>query len=120
MTRRLTEREQERLKLEREVIESAERERRRIGHELHDGIGQQLTATLMATNGLVDDLGSADPAMAGKAEHVGTQLRAAITEVRALSHGLAPVPLWEGGLEHALHPRGVAGEQANFGTHLGA
>ena len=48
----LAERENQRIELERQVIESAESERRRIGHELHDGIGQQLGGLLMAANSL--------------------------------------------------------------------
>lgn len=102
MSRQLAERERERVRLEREVIESAERERRRIGHELHDGLGQHLTAALMATNAMAEALQAGGSDVATRAEHLGEQLRDTIAEVRALSHGLAPVPLWEGGLEHAL------------------
>lgn len=40
---RLAEREREQEALEREVIGCVENERRRIGHELHDGTGQHLT-----------------------------------------------------------------------------
>lgn len=102
MTQRLADREQERTVLERAVIDSAENERRRIGHELHDGIGQQLTAVLMAINGLHDELQAKAPAFAEHAQHASQSLREALAEVRGLSHGLAPVPLWEQGLEHAL------------------
>ncbi len=102
MTQRLADRERERTELERAVIDSAENERRRIGHELHDGIGQQLTAVLMAINGLHDELQAKAPAFAEHAQHASQSLREALAEVRGLSHGLAPVPLWEQGLEHAL------------------
>ncbi len=53
MGTRLTEREAERVRLEREILETSERERRRIGRDLHDGIGQQLTAVSLATSGLI-------------------------------------------------------------------
>lgn len=102
MTQQLADRERERTVLERAMIDSAENERRRIGHELHDGIGQQLTAVLMAINGLHDELQAKAPAFAEHAQHASQSLREALAEVRALSHGLAPVPLWEQGLEHAL------------------
>ncbi|MFZ2277347.1 MAG: sensor histidine kinase [Prosthecobacter sp.] len=102
MTQQLADREQERTVLERAVIDSAENERRRIGHELHDGIGQQLTAVLMAINGLHDELQAKAPAFAEHAQHASQSLREALAEVRGLSHGLAPVPLWDQGLEHAL------------------
>ncbi|WP_395742759.1 ATP-binding protein [Prosthecobacter sp.] len=102
MTARLADREKERAELERAVIDSAENERRRIGHELHDGIGQQLTAVLMSINGLHDELQARVPALADHARHASQSLRETLAEVRALSHGLAPVPLWKQGLQHAL------------------
>ena len=103
MGTRLAEREAERVRLEREVLETSEHERRRIGQDLHDGIGQQLTAASLATNGLITALESAAPALAPQAENLSRQLRQTIAEVRALSHGLAPVALQDDGLLHALH-----------------
>ena len=100
---RLAEREAERVRLEREVLETSERERRRIGQDLHDGIGQQLTAASLATNGLITSLESAAPALAPQAESLSAQIRETIAEVRALSHGLAPVGLQDDGLMNALH-----------------
>ena len=44
------------MRLEREVLEISEGERRRIGQDLHDGLGQQLTAASMTTNALVGAL----------------------------------------------------------------
>jgi len=38
----------ERERLERELLEIGERERRRIGYDLHDGLGQHLTGTSLA------------------------------------------------------------------------
>lgn len=102
MSRQLRERERERAELEKEIIDSSELERRRIGHELHDGVGQRLTAVLMGTHALAEELQNGSPAAASKMENLSGQLRGAISEVRTLSHGLAPVPPWEGGLEHAL------------------
>ena len=103
MGARLAEREAERARLEREVLETTERERRRIGQDLHDGLGQQLTAASLATSGLITALESAAPALAPQAEGLGRQLRETIAEVRSLSHGLAPVALQDDGLMHALH-----------------
>ena len=77
MAARLGEREAERLRLEREVLETTERERQRIGEDLHDGLGQQLTAASLAINGLIATLESAAPALAPQAENVGRQLRKA-------------------------------------------
>ena len=103
MVVRLGEREAERLRLEREVLETTERERRRIGQDLHDGLGQQLTAASLATNGLISAFEADFPALVPRMENLGRQLRESIAEVRALSHGLAPVALQDEGLMHALH-----------------
>ncbi len=103
MGTRLAEREAERVRLEREILETSERERRRIGRDLHDGIGQQLTAVSLATSGLITALESAAPELVTQAENLGGQIRETIAAVRALSHGLAPVGLQDDGLMHALH-----------------
>ncbi|MGB8352971.1 MAG: sensor histidine kinase, partial [Chthoniobacteraceae bacterium] len=103
MVVRLGERDAERLRLEREILETTERERRRIGQDLHDGLGQQLTAASLAASGLVSALESEFPALVPRMENLGRQIRESIAEVRALSHGLAPVALQEEGLMHALH-----------------
>ncbi len=103
MAAKLREREAEQVRLEREVLEISEGERRRIGHDLHDGLGQRLTAASMTTNALVSAAQKADaPALAERGEDIGRQLREAIAEVRSLSHGLAPVALADDGLMAAL------------------
>lgn len=103
MGARLAEREVERVRLERVILDTSEREQRRIGADLHDGLGQKLTAASLATNGLITALGSVAPSLVPQAECLSVQLRETIAEVRTLSHGLAPVPLAHDGLMHALH-----------------
>jgi signal transduction histidine kinase len=103
MAAKLHEREIEQLRLEREVLEISEGERRRIGHDLHDGLGQRLTAASMGLNALVAALKADDaPALAERSEDIGRQIREAIAETRSLSHGLAPVALVDDGLMSAL------------------
>ena len=102
MTARLREREAEQLRLEREVLEISEGERRRIGQDLHDGLGQQSTAASMTTNALVGVLKTEAPELAERGDDIGRQLREAIAETRSLSHGLAPVALVDDGLMSAL------------------
>jgi signal transduction histidine kinase len=89
--------------MEQVLLGITERERRRIGADLHDSLGQKLTAASLTANGLLLALDSAKPELMALAESVGAQLREAIAETRALSHGLAPVPLQDDGLMHALH-----------------
>ncbi|HZJ16606.1 MAG TPA: histidine kinase [Chthoniobacteraceae bacterium] len=102
MVAKLREREARQIRLEREVLEISESEKRRIGHDLHDGLGQQLTAASMATNALVAAMKIDAPAFAQRADDIGCRLRNAIADVRALSHGLAPVALADDGLMSAL------------------
>jgi signal transduction histidine kinase len=103
MAAKLHEREIEQFRLEHEVLEISESERRRIGHDLHDGLGQRLTAASMGLNALVAALKAEDaPALAERGEDIGRQIREAIAETRSLSHGLAPVALVDDGLMSAL------------------
>ena len=89
--------------MEREILSVTERERRRIGQDLHDSLGQQLTAASLSANGLVLALESAHTELVPQAENLSRQLRDAIAETRTLSHGLLPVSLEDDGLMHALH-----------------
>ena len=102
MAAKLRKREMEQVRLEREVLEISESERRRIGHDLHDSLGRRLTAASMTTNAFIGVLKADAPALAERGEDIGRQLREAIAEVRWLSHGLAPVALVDDGLMAAL------------------
>ena len=93
---------EERQRLEREVVEATERERRAVGHELHDGLCQQLTAGLIAARMLERELSGR---AAGEARHAGSLAEivdVALGEARALARGLSPGPLPAGGLGAAL------------------
>ena len=103
MAAKLREREVEQGRLEREVLEISEGERQRIGHDLHDGLGQRLTAASMTANALVIAAQKAGaPMLAERGEEIGRQLREAIADTRTLAHGLAPVALADDGLMTAL------------------
>jgi len=93
MGKRLAERDAERVRLEREILHTSETECRRIGQDLHDDIGQRLTAASLATMGLITALESQAPELAPQAENLSEQIRQTIGAVRTLSHGLAPMGL---------------------------
>jgi signal transduction histidine kinase len=112
MSAQLHARELEQVRLEREVLEISERERRNVGHDLHDGLGQRLTAVSMTTNALVAALKTDAPTLAERGEDIGRQLRDAIAEARSLSHGLAPVALVDDGLMVALSTLAVSTERS--------
>jgi signal transduction histidine kinase len=93
---------QQRVHMEKQVIEVGERERRRLGHELHDGLGQRLTAAALAADALAESLSAGDREEATRATEMARQIRDAIKETRQLSHGLAPLGIEQGGLVNAL------------------
>lgn len=81
--------EEERRRLEREILEISDREQQRIGEDLHDGLGQQLTAIEMLCAGLKADVAS-QPALERQVERIAQNLRESITQVRLVARGLAP------------------------------
>lgn len=93
---------EERQRLEREVIESSERERRTIGHELHDGLCQQLSASLLSARMLERSLANHGAPEAEQAGTLAEVIDAALSDARSLARGLSPGPLAPGGLEAAL------------------
>jgi PAS domain S-box-containing protein len=88
--------------LQREVLEIAALEQRRIGQELHDGIGQELTGLTMLTQRLVGELTTHDVPQAQSAAKIGRLLEQALSHVRAVSKGLVPVEVDAQGLMVAL------------------
>ena len=101
-THSLVQSETARKRLEQEILETSDTEMRRIGHDLHDGVGQQLTALSLFTTGLQKEIESQAPQLTNSCKKVGTELREAIRQVRVISHGLSPVSLEENGLGDAF------------------
>lgn len=91
-----------RKQLEREILEVSERERRRIGRDLHDGLGQRLTALELCAQGLVETVSGLSAPAGESLRTLAQHLREAVAQTRQLSHGLSPVSLEAGGLVHAL------------------
>lgn len=94
--------EAERKRLEQEILETSDNEMHRIGHDLHDGVGQQLTALSLYAGGLQKDVEAQAPQLAESWKKVSSELREVIRQVRTISHGLSPVSLEENGLVEAL------------------
>ena len=97
----------QRRRLEREVVEASEEERRRVALELHDGLGQLLAALSMQAQTLglrmKAEAGSEAPGpVASAAEELTATAREALDLARSLARGLAPVADFEGGLPFAL------------------
>ena len=90
-------------RLEREIIGISEREQRRIGQDLHDGICQHLAALGCAAAALRGDLDKLNlPAEAKVAGELSKLLQDAVVQTRDLARGLAPVHLDKADLALAL------------------
>jgi PAS domain S-box-containing protein len=92
----------ERQRLERQVLEISEREQRRIGQDLHDGLGQQLTGLIYLSKALEKKLISQKLPQSEEASKITTCLIQSVEQARDLSHGLYPIELELNGLELAL------------------
>ena len=87
--------------LARSVWRVQEEERRRLARELHDGIGQNLTAIMHLLSQSISALPDATPVRAGL-EKVRSLAATTLDETRALSRLLRPQILDDLGLEAAL------------------
>ena len=92
----------ERKRLEKEILEISNREQRRIGQDLHDGLGQLLTGIGFRVAELEGDLQTTDGSLAADAAEVGQMVERAIAQTRALARGLDPVNVEQQGLAVAL------------------
>ena len=75
--------------LEREVIEIASMEQERIGQDLHDQCGQELTALGLMADGLAESLRQSDPEAAHVASAIEQGLRSVLRQLRNISRRLA-------------------------------
>jgi signal transduction histidine kinase len=77
-------------RLEREILAISERERHSIGADLHDNLGQQLTALeLMCT--LAKEDAAPHPELAQRLNLMARMLRETVAQARFLARGLVPV-----------------------------
>jgi len=89
----------EQRRLESEVIKIAEEAQMRIGHDLHDGVGQVLTGIMSLTEALESGL---EGAALRDTARIRNLVREAIHQVRDLSHTLSPAAVKNRGLAAAL------------------
>lgn len=88
--------------LEQELLQSSEHERRRIGQDLHDGLGQMLSGVGMMTRQLAKSLKKEDHRLAEKADEITNFIKEADQYARQLSRGLMPVDIDTRGLATAF------------------
>jgi PAS domain S-box-containing protein len=92
----------ERKQLEREIIEIANREQQRIGSDLHDGLGQELTGIALMLKGVLSQLRKEGSAAHREVEEVIGLVNNAIDSTRVLARGLSPVGSGRGDLGAAI------------------
>jgi PAS domain S-box-containing protein len=92
----------EQRRLERAVLEAADREQRRLGHDLHDGLGQELTGISMLAGALASAERKAGRPAADGLASLEDLARHAIATCRAVARGLSPLGYARGGLIEAL------------------
>ena len=92
----------ERKRLEKEILEISEREQRRIGQDLHDGLCQHLAGIEMLSQVLAQKLAKKSRDGSARATEIATAVRESISQTRLLARGLSPVTLESEGLMSAL------------------
>jgi PAS domain S-box-containing protein len=92
----------ERKQLEKEIVEAGERERRRIGQDLHDDLCQQLSGIACLGRVLQRRLDVESNDAAEEAGEIARLVQQATQRARDLARGLQPVNFTKDGLDAAL------------------
>ncbi|HTT82959.1 MAG TPA: sensor histidine kinase [Rhizomicrobium sp.] len=92
----------ERERVQEELLNVSEREQRRIGRDLHDGLCQHLAATALTCQLLREELAEQGVAGAGRAQKVVELIEKSIRLSRQSARGLDPVAMDSEGLMSAL------------------
>jgi two-component system CheB/CheR fusion protein len=90
----------QRQQLEKELLEISEREKRRIGEDLHDMVCQELTATALFLKSSGNN--AADPKTARTLNEAAQIVNRNVGVARDLARGFQPVMIGSGGLTGAL------------------
>lgn len=88
--------------LEKEVADISTLEQDRIGQDIHDGLGQQLTALSLMAASLKRELEREEHPQNKKLDEIINYLQQATNDARMLSRGLAPMSIEMLGLEDAI------------------
>ena len=80
----------ERVELERQIVTAGEHERTRIGRDLHDGLGQELTGVKLALQVLCRKLEDEHSAQVQTARDLTAMIQNTIAETRRVARDLAP------------------------------
>jgi PAS domain S-box-containing protein len=84
------------------LIEAVAAEQRRIGQEVHDGLGQELTGLALSARALANRAARERDAIAGELDELALLATGCIQEARLIVQGLSPLTDADGSLESAL------------------
>lgn len=90
-----------RMLLEREIINISEREHRRVGQDLHDGVCQELSGVRFSLEA-ISKKRRKGTVLRNQLDNLSGAIERAVHHVRLLSRGLAPLDLEDGNLPMAL------------------
>ena len=107
----------EQREVERQILDVVQRAQRRIGADLHDGLGQELTGVALLLRGLHRAVADGRAATPAQIEEVIGHVSRSIETARAMARGLAPVDPEHGGLGGALQ-RLAAAASRRSGVHV--
>jgi len=100
---------QERGRLEKELVEIGEQAQRQFGHDLHDTLGQHLTATAFAGQVLTAQLEGKSLPEAAASKNLVKLIEESISLTRQFARGLQPVE---------LKPEGLMDSFQELGRHI--
>ena len=101
----------EQRRLEQEILRTSEYERRRIGQDLHDGLGQMLTGIGLISKQVARQLEQEKHALAEQAHEITRLIRESDQYARELARGLVPVDMDSEGLATGLERLAVHAEK---------
>ncbi len=92
----------EKKQAEEALVSVSENERKLIGQELHDALGQEMTGITLLASALKNRLAQQNRKETGEAEDIVKLSQTALSHIRRLAHGLYPTELERHGLSAAL------------------
>jgi two-component system, LuxR family, sensor kinase FixL len=98
----------ERKRLEQEILDISDREKRRIGQDLHDSLGQLLTGIGFKSKSLENKVAAKGLPEAEVAKQIAELVTQAISQARGLARGLQPVEPKPLGLMSALEELAIS------------
>ncbi len=96
------------------LIEAIAGEQRRIGQEMHDGLGQELTGLALSARALANRAARERDAIAEDLDQLALLATSCIQDARLIVQGLSPLTDADGSLEMALE--GLARQSSMSGT----